>query len=334
MSLSTSYHLAGQPAPAFVLAGPRQSLHHAPLRVEAPVASGYEQVLERSQRAGTIQLVAAAAAAAGAAVQTAGLSSAALRRRKLAQRHASRRGSLRRSEASKLHRFSVACRSAANPESLTGLEVLPELPELSADDERKLLEGNRVQHQRCQGAEGHGFVVVDVDAPRADVLERFQRFEEFADIIPVVLKSDVVSREGASGSCTSAVVKYTVAKFLLPTLSLSVLHTIEPDVGIVRFDLDPSSRNFVLKQASGFWFVEELVSGEGGTPRCRIWFCVTVKVSSLLPSQILHYVAEKSLEDASSWMKPYFEELFSEQRSAEAGPEDGTISTVPSAALA
>lgn len=179
------------------------------------------------------------------------------------------------------------------------------LPSLSQAELLQLRRGEQVRKQERQGTNGHGFVVVDVDAPVGVVMRSLEAFEDYASVIPVVRKVTVSSRD-SSGSVSRARCSYRISKFWL---HVTVNHSVDWEAGIVRFDLDPDADwpRLVLQEASGFWRVEPSPDGPPGTS--RVWLVVTkLRASPLLPPCIVDYAAERALRRATCWLKPALED--------------------------
>lgn len=180
---------------------------------------------------------------------------------------------------------------------------------LTANDLKLLQRGLPVQKQERKGTAGSGLVVFEVNAPPLVVLDCLGNFEDYTRMIPVVRQAEVLSRRISVEGSTLARLNYRISKFWL---SLSVVHVVDPAAGTVRFDLDRSSCMMVLREASGFWQVEQAPGDHPG--RSRIWLRVSLRASSLLPNAIVDYAAERALRRATSWLKPYTEDIWREQQ--------------------
>lgn len=109
-------------------------------------------------------------------------------------------------------------------------------------------------------------------------------------------------------------------------LKVNILHTVVPEqVGLfayillslcnhsfrlqhlIRFQLDPTRPNLVMRIADGFWFTETVPSmDESSTPRTRVWLSANIMASRLVPSLVVDYAAYKALPRATTWLQPYF----------------------------
>lgn len=184
--------------------------------------------------------------------------------------------------------------------------TLPQL-QLSAEELEKLQSGHAIRRQHQEGHKGSGIFVVDVDAPAHVVLDCLKSFEEYEHMIPVVRKADVNFRE-SSHNLMMALVDYKISKFWL---NVSVIHKVNLAAGTVHFDLDCTNTNIVLKEASGCWRVEPL---PGDQRRCRVSLEVSLRASRLILPCLVDYAAQRALNRATFWLKPYVEEVSQEMQ--------------------
>lgn len=191
------------------------------------------------------------------------------------------------------------------------LECPSQLPQLSVADQHKLRNGVRLQKQERDGARGSGFVVVDVAAPRALVLDCLSSFEDYPDKIPVVRHAKVKSRVKVAKGITSCSCDYKISRF---ELGISAVHNVDLSNGIVRFGLDPTYPRLVLREATGFWYVEPTAENSPG--RTRVWLYVGVHGSRFLPHWLLAYAAERALRRATAWLRPHVEGLWHDQQTS------------------
>ena len=170
------------------------------------------------------------------------------------------------------------------------VEPLPfELPKLSAEQKKQLLEGERVQEQARMGREGSGFVVLDVKAPPFVVWECLLDFENYPDMIPTVREMQLYTSEKlkfgyvnekpvvpGTGRETRhyGIPSVTRASFVLSKFRLNIAavhrYTPHPSGDYMEFTLDKSCTNMVLKGAKGIWYTEE--NPEGREVRRAILF--------------------------------------------------------------
>lgn len=185
-----------------------------------------------------------------------------------------------------------------------GWEHRLDLPHLTAAEELKLKQGLHVQRQTREGPQGQGLVVFDVHAPAALVLERLADFENYPAMIPVVRKATVHCSHVADDGTLTAHCSYRISRFFL---FVAIVHNVSREEGVVRFDLDPTVSAMMLKEVTGFWYVEALEA------ECvsRVWLRVDLCAANWLPHWLIDYASERALTRATAWLKPNVEELWS-----------------------
>jgi hypothetical protein len=168
-----------------------------------------------------------------------------------------------------------------------------------------------VSAQTRRGGEGSGFVVHDVAGTPEAVWSLLTDFGRYDQIIGTVRASTVQPGSTATRARTT----FVLSRFLL---EVSVLHLFFPHRHHLTFSLDRGSTNRVLRQADGWWFVQEPSGGLGNdltpssgslTPglkpgHVRIWFGASVTVSRLVPDFVVTYIATRALARATAWLRP------------------------------
>jgi len=207
------------------------------------------------------------------------------------------------------------------------VEPLPfELPKLSAEQKKQLLEGERVQEQSRMGREGSGFVVLDVKAPPFVVWECLLDFENYPDIIPTVREMQLYTSEKlkfgyvnekpvvpGTGRETRhyGIPSVTRASFVLSKFRLNIAavhrYTPHPNGDYMEFTLDKSCTNMVLKGAKGIWYTEENPEGREGYT--RVYLLASLQISRALPTFIVDYAAVRAMPRATTWLRPEVEQL-------------------------
>ena len=72
---------------------------------------------------------------------------------------------------------------------------------------------------------------------------------------------------------------------------------------LIKFELDDTRANRVMRKASGFWHVQS----PPDRPGCaRVWLRAEVVASMLVPSVIVDYAAKRALPRATRWLQPHF----------------------------
>jgi len=169
------------------------------------------------------------------------------------------------------------------------------LPTLSRRDLQQLQIGERVEKQNRDGRSGNGLVVLDVKASVEDIFEVLASFDRYEKIIPTVRSSNIYS-----STQDMTVAEFSLSRF---RLKVNVVNRVYPEKRLIKFSLDPSRPNLVLRQADGFWYVEKLADRPGYS---RVWLSASVVASRLIPTVIVDYAAKRALPRASSWLQPYF----------------------------
>lgn len=202
-------------------------------------------------------------------------------------------------------------------------EPLPfTLPNLSNEQRVQLKAGERLQEQSKMGREGSGYVVFDIKAPPYVIWETLLNFESYPQTIPTVRDVRFFSSNKLSsgyhaekpidpttgrqlrhyGTPSTTRAAFCLSKF---RLNIAAIHNYRPhpDGDYMIFTLDPECTNLVLKSAKGIWHVQRNPDGRGNE-WCRVWLLCEVKVSSLLPSFIVEYTAQRAMPRATTWLKP------------------------------
>jgi len=173
------------------------------------------------------------------------------------------------------------------------------LPELSDQDKIMLAAGEAIQTQERNGGAGTGVIVLDVPASPECVFNTLTKFNEYSRTIPTVRNVHIYS---SSHNTNQA--EFSVSRF---KLKLNVKHRINKEQRIIHFNLDDSRPNLVLRQATGFWFVQTPLDRPDGYS--RVFFKATVTASRLVPTPVVDYAAGRALTRATSWMQPHFTRL-------------------------
>lgn len=199
------------------------------------------------------------------------------------------------------------------------------LPDLTSEQNRRLMAGERIQYQDDMGLAGSGFVVWDVKAPASVVWDCLLDFNSYPQTIPTVrevvmftnthltqdyrAEKPVDFEDGTAAICEHGVPSVTRAQFSLSKfrLKIAAVHKYRPNPkgDYMVFTLDPASSNVVLKFAKGVWHTQSNPEGKEG--HTRVWLLCELKVSRLLPQWIVDYAAARAMPRATSWLKPQVE---------------------------
>jgi hypothetical protein len=190
------------------------------------------------------------------------------------------------------------------------------LPTLTAEQEAILAADERVQEQSKMGREGSGYVVMDISAPPQAIWECLLDFEAYPDHIGTVrsvrmftnthLQSSYIAESPVSpGSETRhmGTPSITRASFVLSKFQLQIaaVHQYQPHPqgDYMVFTLDRACTNVVLQDAQGIWYTQAHPTDPTKT---RVWLLCKVRVSSLLPSFIVDYTAQRAMPRATTWL--------------------------------
>lgn len=221
------------------------------------------------------------------------------------------------------------------PSANAFVEPLPfKLPNLSADQKIKLVNGERIQEQSRMGREGSGYVVLDVEAPPYVVWECLLDFESYPELIPTVKSMQLYTSTKLNTGFSSekpvlpgtgretrhyGTPSITRAAFILSKFRFNIAaihrYTPHPQGDYMVFTLDPSCTNVVLKGAKGTWYTEENPDGREGFT--RVYLLAGLQISRALPKFIVDYAAERAMPRATKWLRPEVdalkEELFTDK---------------------
>ena len=95
--------------------------------------------------------------------------------------------------------------------------------------------------------------------------------------------------------------EFSLSKF---RLKVNVVHTLYPDDQLIRFTLDRSRPNLVMKEAEGFWFIQAPADRPPGYS--RVWLSANIVVSRVVPTLLVDYAASRALPRATTWLHTFF----------------------------
>lgn len=168
------------------------------------------------------------------------------------------------------------------------------LPTLSRADKATLLSCARVQKVDRQGHSGYGMVVLDVPAPPDIVFDVLTRFDRYMEMIPTVRSAKIFSSNEKS-----TLAEFSLSKF---RLKVNVLHTLFREQRVIKFSLDNSRQNLVMRQAEGFWHVQVAHDHPGHS---RVYLSTNIIVANVIPSIIVDYAAARALPRATTWLENF-----------------------------
>jgi len=181
-------------------------------------------------------------------------------------------------------------------------EFRPNLPYLNAQDKLILAAGGMIQKQHRDGQRVSGSVVVDIKCSPDMVFDALTQIAMYEYMIPIVKSCKIISSDGID----------TLAEFTLTRLLLraTVKHTVLQNQRILKFMLDKGQVNHVVKEAEGFWHVQNPTDRPSGY--CRVYLSAQVVTDNMVPPMILDYAVSRALSRATKWLKPYFIEIMNE----------------------
>jgi hypothetical protein len=174
--------------------------------------------------------------------------------------------------------------------------VLTNLPYLNAQDKMILAAGGMIQKQQRDGYRGSGSVVLDIKCSPNVVFDTLTQIAMYENMIPIVKSSKIISSDGIS-----TLAEFALTKFLLRA---NVKHTVIPNERIVKFILDETQINIMVKEAEGFWHVEVPIDRPAGY--CRVYLSAQVLTDAIVPPLLLDYSVSRALSRATQWLKPFF----------------------------
>ena len=168
----------------------------------------------------------------------------------------------------------------------------PILPVLREHEQRRLAAGKRVQFQDFDGKQGSGYAVQDIKADANAVWRCVSDFERYDSLIGTV-------REAAEYEPERPVDGTSCYSFLVSRirLKLNVRFCVSDEERFAYWTLERPS--WVLNDSDGFWHVQAL---EGEQGMVRVWFCVGVVLSPLVPGFVVNLVSRVGLTKAFSWV--------------------------------
>jgi hypothetical protein len=190
----------------------------------------------------------------------------------------------------------------SSQEPIEDPEFSPNLPYLNAQDKLILAAGGMIQKQHRDGHRGSGSVVVDIKCPPDIVFAALTQIAMYEYMIPIVKSCNILSSDGID----------TLAEFTLTRILLraTVKHTVLQNQRILKFMLDKSQANHVVKEAEGFWHVQVPTDRPSGYS--RVYLSAQVLADMMVPPMILDYAVSRALSRATKWLKPYFIEIMNE----------------------
>ena len=124
----------------------------------------------------------------------------------------------------------------------------------------------------------------------------------YENMIPIVKSSKIISSDGVS-----TVAEFALSKFLLRA---NVKHTVLLDQRLLKFSLDETQINLMVKEAQGFWHVQ--VPADRPAGYCRVYLSAQVLTDTMVPPLIWDYAVSRALSRATKWLRPFFAQRMNE----------------------
>lgn len=96
--------------------------------------------------------------------------------------------------------------------------------------------------------------------------------------------------------------EFSLSKFCL---KVNVMHTVLREQRLIKFGLDASRPNPVLRQAEGFWYVHAPNDRPNNSGWSRVYLSTNIVVSRMIPSIIVDYAAARALPRATTWLESF-----------------------------
>jgi uncharacterized membrane protein len=164
---------------------------------------------------------------------------------------------------------------------------------LSAAEEAQLASGKAVRKQVRHDSGGRGVAIQDVQATEAEVWAVIRDFNSYPNWISNLETCKVYKVSG----------EHTFVEFEISALGMGVGyyidHTYKPSQGTMTWQLD-YSRTSDLDDSTGYWLVYPAPGRDGYT---RVEYTVDLRMSGWVPKMVEDMLANKGLEQATSWVK-------------------------------
>lgn len=166
-----------------------------------------------------------------------------------------------------------------------------------------------MQKQTRDGWVGSGHVAMDIPCQPEAIWALLLDFSSYDSLIDTVREA-LVTPGGTLDKGTRAT--FVLSKFRFKT---NVVNVFDESSQQLTFSLDKSTKNVILKEAQGLWFVETAAEGlrEG---HVRVWLSASIRVSRVVPKWVVDYAARRALPRATAWLSPAAVE---KQKSLEVG---------------
>lgn len=169
---------------------------------------------------------------------------------------------------------------------------------LTAQEKATLTSKGAVRKQIKHASGGRGVAIMDVNAAPEKVWAVINDFPSYPNWIDEMDTIDVYAKSGS----------HTKVHFILNVLFMDVEywidHTMRPESNSLTWELD-YSKHSDLDDSTGYWMVYPSPDNPGNT---RVEYTVDIRLSGWVPGVVQEMLANKGLEQATTWVKKQAEQ--------------------------
>ena len=186
-----------------------------------------------------------------------------------------------------------------HPHQGVGLKFTSPQPiTLTETEKADLAAGKSVRKQVKHSTGGRGIAVMDVNASTDKVWAVINDFPSYPNWIKELETIDVYEKSGA----------HTKVHFVLNVLFMDVEywidHTQRPNSNALTWELD-YGRHSDLDDSTGYWMV---YPSPADPAKSRVEYTVDIRLSGWVPGMVQEMLANKGLEQATTWVKKQAEQ--------------------------
>lgn len=177
---------------------------------------------------------------------------------------------------------------------------------LTADQKKKLDNGEAVVFNERSGSSGRGVVIQDVNASQPICMDRIRDLPNYKNMVPHVKKVEVYSNNKFFNGTSKTGARMDVGVMGL-NFGYFLLLTHEPKYNTLTWTLD-YQYNSDFDDNCGHWQVMPHPSKRGWT---RVLYSCKIKLFPWIPEFIIKFLTSKALVESTGWVK---KEAEAEQR--------------------